>query len=419
MVKDNILNDEQREALNKMEKTEGNIWIDGGAGTGKSTLIREYLRRSGLRAVMCASTAIAANNINGVTIHSLLKAPCAVIPKWFKPAGDNALLDAADIIVIDEIGTCRCDLFSYCIRSIRESERRRPRSVRIIVTGDFNQLGPVVTGKDRAPMTKYWGKESIKGYPFLTEEWQVCCFERIQLSKQMRMTDRDYFCGTELVKHEDLSAVPYLNKFVNVKASEERTLLTPRKKEVKKRNEEKMEELKGEARTYKLQRTGDYDIREEVAYAELMLKVGAPVIAICNDPNGRFFNGTQGTVLGLGDKTVTVLFNNGRVVNVDYYEWKIRDYDYIGGQLLDNEVGSYRQIPLIPGFAMTIHRAQGLTLDSIAVDPRTFAAGQLYTAITRVRSAKDICFTRPVDSHNIITDPQIQRFYSDILMKTG
>jgi ATP-dependent DNA helicase PIF1 len=135
-----------------------------------------------------------------------------------------------------------------------------------------------------------------------------------------------------------------------------------------------------------------------------------------NDPGGRFVNGTLGTVTRFDDDGgVFVQFDRRRdedlVVPVTWE--KIRQQWNEAESRIENQVvGTYKQIPLIHAWAVTIHKAQGLTLDDVRVDlgSGAFAPGQVYVALSRVRTLDGLSFARPLRASDVRADPVLVAF---------
>jgi ATP-dependent exoDNAse (exonuclease V) alpha subunit len=139
-------------------------------------------------------------------------------------------------------------------------------------------------------------------------------------------------------------------------------------------------------------------------------------MAVRNDPGGRFVNGTLGTVTRF-DKEGGVFVQFDRRSDEDLVvpvTWeKIRQQWNEAESRIDNEVvGTYKQIPLIHAWAVTIHKAQGLTLDDVRVDlgSGAFAPGQVYVALSRVRTLDGLSFARPLRASDVRADPVLVAF---------
>ena len=147
----------------------------------------------------------------------------------------------------------------------------------------------------------------------------------------------------------------------------------------------------------------------------LELAVGARVMAVRNDPQGRFVNGSLGTVTRLGEEGAAVTFDRGKEEHlVEPATWeKVRQQWNAAKNRIENEVvGTYTQLPLIHAWAVTIHKAQGLTLDDVRIDlgAGAFAPGQVYVALSRVRSMAGLSFARPLRPADVIGDPVLPAF---------
>ena len=160
------LNEEQMNVLEALKQGE-NVFLTGYAGTGKSHLIGEfirYLQETGKELLVCAPTGVAAVNIGGETIHRLFETPTNSISPSEK-LKRRKVINMAEVIIIDEIGMCRFDVFDYIIRMIQASKEKSGKKKQIVVAGDFHQLPPVITQKDREILETLWGKENVKsGY---------------------------------------------------------------------------------------------------------------------------------------------------------------------------------------------------------------------------------------------------------------
>ena len=123
----------------------------------------------------------------------------------------------------------------------------------------------------------------------------------------------------------------------------------------------------------------------------------------------------MGIVRSLGAREIVVqLLSDSRdTVSVRPEKWEKIEYSRDENErLVENEVGAYRQFPLSLGYAMTIHKAQGKTLDAVVVDISrgAFAHGQAYVALSRTRRAADIHIAAALRPRDVIFDPRVLDF---------
>lgn len=181
-------------------------------------------------------------------------------------------------------------------------------------------------------------------------------------------------------------------------------------------NIKKLEELKGIQKTYKGDLVGRFDQKNAPAPAELTLKVGAQVMTLKNDPSGKWVNGDIGTVEKMLDNSVRVKFEDGRVEEVVGDSWEMVKYEYdeLSDHLESEVIGKYTQIPIKLAWAVTIHKSQGKTFDTAIIDfgKGTFAHGQAYVALSRVRSLEGITLKNPLKPQDVRIDERIRDFMS-------
>jgi hypothetical protein len=179
-------------------------------------------------------------------------------------------------------------------------------------------------------------------------------------------------------------------------------------------NAEKLAEIKDPSKTYKGDLVGRFEQKNAPAPEQLVLKLGAQVMTLKNDPSGKWVNGDIGTVEKLLDSSVRVRFEDGRVEEIigDTWEMVKYEYDEISDQLDSEVVGKYTQIPIKLAWAVTIHKSQGKTFDTAVIDfgRGTFAHGQAYVALSRVRSLQGITLKNPLRAHDVRIDERIRDF---------
>ncbi len=142
------LSEEQRDVFDAIEATLEHVFVTGRAGTGKSTLLHHLAEHTSKRTVVAAPTGVAALNVGGQTLHSLLRLPIGVIADHPLPHPEELrnLLRGIDTLVIDEVSMVNADLMDAIDRTLREARRRHPDpfgGVQIGLFGDPYQLSPV------------------------------------------------------------------------------------------------------------------------------------------------------------------------------------------------------------------------------------------------------------------------------------
>lgn len=402
--------------IRELEKR-GNVFLTGKAGTGKSTLIKEYIERNP-NTIVCAPTGVAAVNIDGETMHSVFGIP---IPSYGvsiskTPDAKIKILAAADTVIIDEISMCRNDNFSYAMRVLHKAERLKGHKIKIIVCGDFEQLPPVITKTDQKYMKKFG--YDLSGYPFTTKEWQDANFKVIELEKVYRQDNKEFIDNLYKVRDNDTSCIPYFDKFVITK---ELDILDPdinnfviicgTNAEADRLNQEYLNSLPGNVFAMQSEKKG----RTSIGIIDdiVLLKEGARVMFTTNDiVNKKYYNGTFGTVKKIFNKRVDVDIA-GEIIPIFYHEYKLYNYKVQNQTLIKNEIGSISQIPLKIAKAITIHKSQGKTFNKIVLSPQIFAHGQLYVALSRVRTPEGLILTENLRPEFFKEDPVISEFYKN------
>lgn len=439
-----------------------NIFLYGPGGTGKTTAIKEYIDTHP-NTIVCATTGIAAINIGGVTVHKAFGIP--VPTDNIKPSQvpDNIIriLSVADAIIIDEISMCRNDVFAFMVKVLRRAEKKKGSRIKLIVSGDFYQLAPVVRKADEKKLLKQG--YDISGFPFTTSEWASLNFQVIEFDEIKRQNEEKFIKNLNLLRKGDKSCVPYFNKFVKklslpdenkgVVSEEEFSLDLPdidlfeeeqdyikenfgdssdvdliklsnyltesqdkmpvyicgTNAEADLVNDEMLNALGFNYVAYKAKKKGR--VLDSPADDIAIFKVGERVMFTVNDHiYNRYQNGVMGWVKALTKNCVVVEKDDGETIAVWPHIWSIYNYKTSSGKLEKTEVGKIAQIPLKPAWAITIHKSQGKTFDNVVISPKTFAAGQLYVALSRVRSTAGLVLTDDIQEEYIIVSDIVDKF---------
>ena len=406
---------EYRAALEHIRDGEGHLFVTGRAGTGKSTLLRALRYLITDEYVVVAPTGLAAVTAGGQTIHSFFGLPPRLVRSDdIRRSRNGALMRKLKLLVIDEISMVRSDLMWAIDQSLRVN-RGRPREpfggVRLIMFGDLHQLPPVVQDAEVAQHL-----DSEFGGPFF---FSVSALREgagthlVELSQVFRQSDEDLVKVLNRVREGDADEedLELLNGRVNpvrtLGEGDPYVILTPTNASAHRINMAYLDALGGAPRTYEAGITGDYSAGAHPTDTILMLKPAAKVILLRNDADRRWVNGTVARISRLEEKRVWVEVD-GKEHEIEPVAWESRRYAYdtAAQKIVETVAGTFKQFPVRLAWALTIHKAQGLTLDRVYIDlgRGTFAHGQTYVALSRCRTLEGLALARPLKPHDILFD---------------
>lgn len=408
--------DAAKAALSHMQNGAVPLLITGEAGTGKSTLIR-YMRSCGAfpSLAVLAPTGIAAVNVAGQTLHSFFRLPPRIIDeRALTGQRANALWKKVNHIIVDEISMVRPDILDGIDLILRRARRsQRPfGGVRMVFVGDFYQLPPVV-GRQEQEILQHMGYETPFAYSAKVLERYPP--RRIDLTTIHRQKDERFQkLLSKLREGEDVpTALEALNTAASKPHREGRTplVLTATNNAAAGYNRSALSRITGPERMFEGELSGKFNVKGDKLPVpqNLPLKVGARVMALKNDMQKRWVNGSLGTVQAVSADTVNVKFDDtGRSHDVVKSSWETLKYVWNDAkEELDVEVtGAYSQMPLTLAWAVTIHKAQGLTLEDVRIDLErgAFSSGQTYVALSRATSLSGLSFTRPLTPRDVIVE---------------
>ena len=403
------------------------IFLTGAAGTGKTTLLERVKNQLSLKKMVVAPTGIAALNIGGTTINSAFRIGFDTIPVITKSKDPRfvKLLRNLELLIIDEVSMVRApmlDAISQSLQIHRNSEEPFG-GVHVLACGDLFQLPPIIKeSEERIIYEKYDSVYFFDSHSF--KEMKAINF--FELTESFRQEEDQKFC--ELLNNirigKDLEpTISQINSncFDPTLESDFYMTLTSRKKRAEELNEYKLGHIEGQEEVIKSKESGDLNENDLPAPRELKIKVGANVMFIKNDPEGRWVNGTLGTVAECLDKKkkhIKIKINN-KTHKVEREEWnKVRfTYDDDSDEVLEEVVSSFKQFPIKLGWAVTIHKSQGLTLESCSVDlgSGAFATGQAYVALSRCKNLNSLHLQRELKVSDALVDPDIIDFHRNNL----
>ena len=432
-----------------------NIFLTGPGGSGKTELIRRMVKlaqEGGKKIQVCALTGCAAVLLacKAKTVHSFAGIGLAngsveeVIRKVVSNKYKLKNWLGVDILIIDEVSMMSWKIFEILDFIARKSRKKMQvpfGGIQVVFSGDFYQLPPV--GSNEA------GEEDSSAFCFESPNWSKTFDVTICLKTIFRQSDPVYTKILNQVRIGKLykSSLDTLEKHLNKEfpANFKPTILLPRRKDAETINTKEINALVGESKTYKIAKVKDipltssnalskassslpsaenkmvteeqyeneynYLVNNIIADKEIVLKVGAQVMCIANvdmESNEQVVNGSQGIIVGFVGELPLVQFNNGTKRTVGYHVWVSENLPNFG----------IKQIPLIYAWAITIHKAQGVSLDMAQIDAGSniFECGQTYVALSRVKSL-DGLFLTALNPQKIKVNKKVQEFYASLALE--
>ncbi len=402
-----VITKEFQQAFDLMENTAACAYITGKAGTGKSTLLTHFRQKSKKNIVVLAPTGIAAINVEGSTIHSFFRfAPKLIELKNIdRDYQRQDLFQKLEMIIIDEISMVRADMLDgidYALRINRRNDLPFG-GVQMIFFGDLYQLPPVVVGKD---LIDYFEEHFGGFYFFNAKVFAKISFAYIELQTIFRQKDEDFKKVLNCIRENNASIteLDVLNSRYNpnhtYQPDDVSLTLTTTNKIADAINQEKMNNLRGQEYIFPAIITGKFDVSSYPTDPKLLLKKGAQVMLLKNDPQKRWVNGSLGVVDKLRDNEVSVELY-GSSYTIDRVSWEVIEYEYNKEEKKIEAIviGSFSQFPIKPAWAITIHKSQGQTFDSVIIDLGSggaYAHGQTYVALSRCTSLEGIVLKTPI-----------------------
>ena len=289
-----------------------NVYLTGDAGTGKSYLLIKVineLRSRGKNVMVTAATGLAALHIDGVTNHRAFGIPVGPVTYNKDNYDVEENIANTDVIIIDEISTCRVDSFDFIANKIFKANNIRKRygkpCVQLVVCGDFFQLPPVITPKDKKVLDEFYGGDIGLGMAFTSLYWKFFEFKNIILTEVVRQDNYEFVSRLNKVRIGDKSTLEYIYKNSCKYKIPYAITLCGTNKEADEINEKELNCINSNERVYNAIIDGDVDDNDTTAERELRLRVGARVMILVNN-SAQYVNGTLGTVYEMADDIITI-----------------------------------------------------------------------------------------------------------------
>ncbi|MBR9921150.1 MAG: AAA family ATPase [Bacteroidetes bacterium] len=419
-----ILSEDFKQALDVLENSRESIFITGRAGTGKSTLLQLFRNTTRKKVVVLAPTGVAALNVKGQTIHSFFGFPPRPLQRdEIKQRRFRRIYQNIDILVIDEISMVRADLLDnmdWFLRINREDDRPFG-GLQLAFFGDLFQLPPVVASQaERQLFTTYYDSPYFFSSDVIKHDIEL---QMLELEKVYRQEERRFLRLLEAVRlnRADMDELEELNEryLPDFEPEESYITLSARNSTVDSINKHEMDQIADPGRWYQAKVSGNFKPTLYPTDAQLLLKEGAQVMFLKNDPDKQYVNGTIGKVLRLEPNEIEVQIREAgqeKVIKVVPVEWEVVKYKSgtDDPKKIETEVmGTFEQFPLKPAWAITIHKAQGKTFDRVIIDlgRGAFEHGQTYVALSRCRRLGGIILKQALRRRDILTDERIVEYY--------
>ena len=418
-----MLNEKQSLAFEKVRAGK-NVFISGSGGKGKSYLIRHLMETYSSDTILMAPTGIAALNINGATIHSTFKFPISILTKKHYSRYNKKTEELFDKngpvrrIVVDEVSMVRQDILTVMDQQLRRIRKLNIPfgGLQVVVVGDFFQLPSVVSQNEK----KVFYTQYDSPFCFAGETWAQAGFEYIELVENMRQSDNTFRHHLETIRRKEQGyqdSVDFFNKvgFANTEEILENdpVFICSTNRSADTINVSNYKDLDGPEKTYKAQISGKFDARPSPEYLDL--KYGTKVIFTANTENFR--NGETGYAVGFGSDYVEVIKEDTEeTVFVKKNKWEDREYAIkADGSLGSFPTGTYEQFPLRHGWAVTVHRCQGMSIANAMIDMGlgAFTSGQTYVALSRLRTLEGLGLISKLKYSDIIVDKKVIEFYNN------
>ncbi len=382
----------QKTALDIL-KTGASVFLTGEPGSGKSFTIKQYidyLEKKGVYAAITASTGIAATHIGGTTLHAwsgigIKKSLSSYdIESLHEKKYISQKIRKAKVLIIDEISMLPdyvFDMVNKVCKSIRGVEDKPFGGLQVICVGDFFQLPPI----EKSENDKY---NNQTDFVFNSNSWKelnpLICY----LTEQYRQADEEFSKILSQIRENKKDT--YIHEILRKRIIKELTSLPDTTKlyshniHVNTVNEKELNKIENKSVVFKMKEFGKEYMCQSLKKGclspeNLELKVGAKVMFTKNNIEKGFVNGTVGTVVSFLYGKPKVKTSQGLIIEVEEMDWAITEENKV--------MASITQIPLRLAWAITIHKSQGMSLDSAIMDlSNVFEYGQGYVALSRVKT---------------------------------
>jgi len=423
--------------------TNQNIFLTGKAGTGKTTFLRYIKNTSHKNMIVVAPTGVAAMHAGGSTIHSFFQMPLgSYIPEQIQQNLSETehffnkqtllknlrlnktkinIIRALDLLIIDEVSMVRADLLDALdavLKSVRKRQWLPFGGVQMLFIGDLSQLPPVVKDYQWRVLSTYYKSPFFFHAHSLNQNPPLY----LELKKIYRQTAKDFIQLLNKIRlcqagKEDLELLNSYYKPAFVPDREEKyIILTSHNAKANQINQSRLEKLNGTSYKFNADIEGNFNESAYPAEEKLILKKDAQVMFIRNDHSEekRYYNGKIGTISNISNDSIAVAFpDETEPLLLEKVTWENQRYEFNEDtdSIEASTIGKFSQYPIRLAWAITIHKSQGLTFEKAIIDAgRSFAAGQVYVALSRLTSLDGLILYSKIEPQNIMSDNDAANF---------
>lgn len=425
-----------------VNSTARHVFLTGKAGTGKTTFLHQLARSTHKRFVILAPTGIAALNAKGVTIHSQFLLPFGSfiperqLPADVPPYGNfhdrdtlnrrhplnavrrNVLRDV-DLLIIDEVSMLRADLLDaidHRMRNVRRVYDRSFGGAQLLLIGDLFQLPPVVKDEEWRVLRQWYASMHF----FESHALKESGYAHIELDKIFRQQDEGFIgilnnLRNNTVTRQDVETLnAHFRAVIPKEESEGVITLTTHNRTADEINDRALNALPGKAHRFHADVEGDFPQSMYPVLPDLELKEGAQIMFIRNDADKVYFNGKLAKVTAIGKDGIEVaMIDDGMPYTLKTEVWENKRYvvDAVTKEQKEEVLGTFEQYPVKLAWAITVHKSQGLTFSKAIIDVGSaFAPGQVYVALSRLRSLEGLVLRTRIDPSVVSTDKDVVAF---------
>lgn len=425
-----------------VNSTNRHVFLTGKAGTGKTTFLHKLAASTHKRFVILAPTGIAALNAKGVTIHSQFLLPFGTfIPEKHLPADITGgqfhdqdtltkrhplnnircnVLREVDLLIIDEVSMLRADVLDaidFRMRAVRQNRQQSFGGAQVLLIGDLYQLPPVVKDDELRVLQRWYRSPHF----FESHVMQQHGYAHIELDKIFRQQDGGFISILNNLRNNTVTQadIEVLNSHYTPSPLEKGMgdegiiTLTTHNYKADELNLRALAKLPGKTFNFEAITDGDFPESMYPVLERIELKEGAQVMFVKNDMEKAYFNGKLAKVETLAVDGIMVRMDTGESYKLKREVWENKRY-MVNATTKEQEeqlLGTFEQYPIKLAWAITVHKSQGLTFDKAIIDVGSaFAPGQVYVALSRLRSLDGLILRTRIDPSVVSSDKEVVAF---------